>query len=58
MFLNAKENKFQPGYGCWNSFKETNMYRIICRGSQKCEMDRNKWTTYRNFASMHDRIIV
>ena len=41
------------GFGYWQSFKRRNGHLICSKRGQKFELDRDKWTTYHNFASMY-----
>ena len=38
--------------GYWNKFKQRNVHIICLKRGQTCELDRDKWTTYANFAQM------
>ena len=39
--------------GYWKAFKRRNSHLICSKRGKKYELDRDKWTTYHNFASMY-----
>ena len=41
----------------FKGFKKRNVHRIVSKCGQKYEMDRDNWTTYRNFSNMYDHVI-
>ena len=47
----------KKGRGYQNRFKQRNTHHIDNKRGQKYEMDRDKWTTYRNFLNMYDHVI-
>lgn len=44
------------GLGYWKAFKKRNSHLICSKRGQKYELDRDKWTTYSNFAQMYEHI--
>ena len=43
--------------GYFKGFKKRNIHHIISKRGQKYKMDRDNWTTYRNFSNMYDHVL-
>ena len=56
-FRNDIKGKILSVRGYWDNFKKNNVHSIVSKYGRKYETDRDKWTTCRNFANMHDRAI-
>ena len=56
-FNNSKDGERLLGRGYFKGFKKRNAHRIVSKRGQKYEMDRDNWTTYRNFSNMYDHVI-
>ena len=46
------------GYGYWYAFKKRNEHLICSKRGQKYALDRDKWTTYANFADMYKHVYI
>ena len=55
--MNDKEGRSLLCRGYQNRFKQRNTHRIVSKCDQKYEMNRDKWTTDRNFSNKYDHII-
>ena len=56
-FNKSKDGERLLGRGYFDFFKKRNAHRIVSKRDQKYEMDRDNWTTYRNFSNMYDHVI-
>ena len=48
-FDKSKDGERLLGCGYFKGFKKRNAHRIVSKRGQKYEMDRDNWTTFRNF---------
>ena len=56
-FNKSKDGERLLGRGYFKGFKKRNAHRIVIKRGQGYEMDRDNWTTYRNFSNMCDHVI-
>ena len=56
-FNESKDGERLLGRGYFKGFKKRNAHRIVSKRGQKYEMDRDNWTTFRNFSNMYDHVI-
>ena len=56
-FNDSKDGERLLGRDYFKGFKKRNAHRIVSKRGQKYEMDRDNWTTYRNFSNMSDNVI-
>ena len=54
---NSKDGERLLNRGYFIDFKKRNAHRIVSKRCQKYEMDRDNWTTFRNFSNMCDHVI-
>ena len=56
-FNNSKDGERLLESGYFKGFKKRNAHRTVSKLGQKYEMDRDNWTTYRNFSNIYDHVI-
>ena len=53
-YLNVETGKVGRSY--WRSFLKRNNHRLVSNHGQKCELNRQNWTTYANFWDVYNHI--
>ena len=56
-FNESDDDESLLGRFYFKCFKKRNYHRIVSKRGQKYEMDRDNWTTYRNFSKMYNHVI-
>ena len=54
--ISCSKNDGSVGLSYWRSFMKRNGDKIVSTKGQKYELDRSKWTNYRNFDKMYEQI--